>query len=508
MTAGKRVFFVEDNKLEQQVFLQYMKFHKIPYEFSVAGSVAEAKEILSRERFDVAITDYFLGDGIALDLFESLSASSTPVIVITGAGDEETAIKAMKAGASDYFTKSSDKNHLKLLPLTLENVIKKKENENTIKILSRALISINDAVFITDLNDNIIYVNNAFTKIYGFKFQEVAGKSSAVIWKSEEYTAYKNLLSSESHNQRFEGEFMNCRSDGTTFPISLSVSHIKDNFTGKITAYVCIARDITENKKIREELKKYSEELKRYSKGLEVKVDEQGRKLEEAKRFAAIGETATMVGHDLRNPLQVLVNTIFLAKMKLSPKFLEKNKNSVSETTMHTLTVFQEQVDYMNKIVSDLQDIARNIVVDWREVQFKPYIEEIMTSIAHPYDIKLHLKLNPSLPVVKFDNGLMKRVLTNLLTNAVQAMEKISGDVFLTADIEGRDFVVRITDEGTGIPDNVQAKLFQPLVTSKAKGMGMGLSVCKRIVEAHQGTLNLENNRKKGATAIIKLPLK
>jgi signal transduction histidine kinase len=162
----------------------------------------------------------------------------------------------------------------------------------------------------------------------------------------------------------------------------------------------------------------------------------------------------------------------------------------------------------MNKIVSDLQDIARNIVVDWKPVDFKPYIEEIMKSISHPYDIKLHLKLNSNLPVVKFDLNLMKRVLTNLLTNAVQAMEKISGDIVLSAEIEGNQFVVRISDEGTGIPSNVQEKLFQPLVTSKAKGMGMGLTVCKRIVEAHQGTLALENNRKKGASAIIKLPLK
>ena len=506
MVAGKRVLFVEDNKLEQQVFLQYMKFHKLPYEFSVAGSVAEAKDILSRERFDVAITDYFLGDGIALDLFETLN--STPVIVITGAGDEETAIKAMKAGAYDYFVKSSNKNHLKLLPLTLDNAIKQKDNENKIKILSNALMSINDAVFITSLNDSIIYVNNSFTKIYGFEFAEVMGKSSGIIWKDEEYTAYKNLLNSEKHNKKFEGEFTNCKKDGTTFPISLSVSHIKDSFSNQIVAYVCIARDITETKKIQEELKKYSEELKKYSQGLEVVVDEQSKKLEEAKRFSAIGETATMVGHDLRNPLQVLVNTIFLAKMKIAPKFIEKNKNSVVETVNHTLTVFQEQVDYMNKIVSDLQDIARNIVVDWRDVHFKPYIEEIMTSIAHPYDIKLHLKLNPNLPIIKFDQGLMKRVFTNLLTNAVQAMEKMSGDIVLSADIEGSSFVVRISDEGTGIPDNVQPKLFQPLVTSKAKGMGMGLSVCKRIVEAHTGELKLENNRNKGATAIIKLPLK
>ncbi|MBS1515958.1 MAG: PAS domain S-box protein [Bacteroidetes bacterium] len=504
--AGRKVLFVEDNKLEQQVFLQYMKFHKLPYEFSVAGSVAEAKTMLSNERFDVAITDYFLGDGIALDLFEMLV--STPIIVITGAGDEETAIKAMKAGAYDYFVKSSNKDHLKLLSPTLENAIKYRENEEKIRILSRALMSINDAVYITDLNDNLIYVNNSFTKIYGYSFQEVIGKNSHFIWNDGEYSAYKNLLNSEKHHQKFEGEFTNCRKDGTTFPISLSVSHIKDSFSDSIIAYVCIARDITENKKIREELKKYSEELKKYSQGLEIKVDEQSKKLEEAKRFAAIGETATMVGHDLRNPLQVLVNTIFLAKMKLTPKFMEKNKNSVVETVTHTLGVFQEQVDYMNKIVSDLQDIARNIVVEWRETNFKPYIEEIMGSITRPYNIKLNLKLSPSLPNVKLDQGLMKRVLTNLLNNAVQAMEKLSGDIWLTADVEGGKFVVRISDEGTGIPENVQAKLFQPLVTSKAKGMGMGLSVCKRIVEAHGGELSLENNLKKGATAIIKLPLK
>jgi len=504
--VSKKVLFVEDNKLEQQVFLQYMKFHKLPYEFLVAGSVAEAKEIIENQRFDVAITDYFLGDGIALDLFESLA--TIPIIVITGAGDEETAIKAMKAGAYDYFVKSSNKNHLKLLPLTLDNAIKQRENESKIKILSKALMSINDAVFITDINDNIIYVNNSFGKIYGFEFAEIMGRSSTAIWPEEEFQEYKNLLNSEKHHQKFEGEFTNCRKNGSKFPISLSVSHIRDGKHNSIVAYVCIARDITETKRIQLELKNKTEELQRYSQGLEIKVDEQSRKLEEAKRFSAIGETATMVGHDLRNPLQVLVNTIFLAKMKVAPKFLEKNKNSLMETVNHTLGVFQDQVDYMNKIVSDLQDLAKNIVADVRDVNFVPYIQEIIGSISHPPEIKLHLRLDEPNLVEKFDAALMKRVLTNLLNNAVQAMEKMSGDVVTKAAFEGDEFVIRISDEGTGIPDNVAPKLFQPLVTSKAKGMGMGLSVCKRIVDAHGGKLTLENNKKKGACAVIRLPHK
>jgi len=98
--ARYRILFVEDNTLDQMAFKRFVDNNAIPYDCTIVGSVAESRDVLGETRFDIIITDHSLGDGTAIDVLQS--AGSTPVIVVTGAGDEETAVKTWKAGAYDY----------------------------------------------------------------------------------------------------------------------------------------------------------------------------------------------------------------------------------------------------------------------------------------------------------------------------------------------------------------------------------------------------------------------
>ncbi len=132
-----KVLLVEDDLVDQQAFQRLVRSQKLPYDFAIAGCVAEAHEILSSQRFDVVLADYLLGDGSAFDIFEP--AGETPIIVITGSGNEEVAVNAMKLGAYDYLIKDLDRFYLKVLPLTVANTLKRKQAEEELRRFYRQL---------------------------------------------------------------------------------------------------------------------------------------------------------------------------------------------------------------------------------------------------------------------------------------------------------------------------------------------------------------------------------
>lgn len=245
---------------------------------------------------------------------------------------------------------------------------------------------------------------------------------------------------------------------------------------------------------------------KLYSDYLEELVRERTQALKEAQenllksqRLAAIGEAAAMVGHDLRNPLQAIVYSLHLAK-----KELESSPNS---NLMKMMKVIEEQVDYMNKIVSDLQYYSRpikpNIVItDLREI-----VREILSTIRIPKKIKVSINIEDAFSAFPIDPVLIKRVLTNLIMNAIQAMDD-KGLLRINAYTKGNDAFISVQDTGIGIPEENLSKIFQPFFTTKAKGQGLGLAVCKRIIETFQGSITLNSKVGKGTTFTIKLPFK
>jgi len=136
-----RVLLVEDDAIDQLAFKRLVEDENLPYTYAIAGSVSEARKVLSEEQFDIIISDYSLGDGTAFDVLEF--KKHPPVIMITGVGNEEIAVTAMKKGAYDYLIKDLDRNYLKVIPATVENTIKRREmeeeKEQLLKDLQNAL---------------------------------------------------------------------------------------------------------------------------------------------------------------------------------------------------------------------------------------------------------------------------------------------------------------------------------------------------------------------------------
>jgi PAS domain S-box-containing protein len=222
--------------------------------------------------------------------------------------------------------------------------------------------------------------------------------------------------------------------------------------------------------------------------------------LVKAQRLATIGETAAMVGHDLRNPLQGIAGIVYLAK-----RDLESRKAADRKAAAALLDTIQEQVVYMDKIVSDLQDYSQPLAPKLTETNLPNLIKQTLSTITIPEAVKVTVEIEKPAENAMIDPTLMRRTLTNLTINAIQAMPK-RGKLTIRARAAGDSTIMTIEDTGAGIPRKNLAKLFSPFFTTKAKGQGLGLAVCKRLVEAQGGTITVKSKARKGTAFTIKLP--
>jgi signal transduction histidine kinase len=243
---------------------------------------------------------------------------------------------------------------------------------------------------------------------------------------------------------------------------------------------------------------------KKYAECLEEKVEERTRKLQEAQnqllkteRLVVTGQLAAMVGHDLRNPLTSITGCTY---------YLEKNLDkNTCEKMREMLSLINKNIAYSNKIINDLIDYSREIVLELKDSTPKSIMNEVLSAVKIPENTRL-VNLTKNHPKMQIDLQNVKRAFINMITNAVDAMPD-GGTITVESKKEKSSVVFKVSDTGTGIPKEVMNNLWSPLFTTKAKGMGFGLPICKRIVEAHGGSIRVESAVGKGATFIITLPI-
>nr|MDO8082487.1 ATP-binding protein [Candidatus Freyarchaeota archaeon] len=252
------------------------------------------------------------------------------------------------------------------------------------------------------------------------------------------------------------------------------------------------------------ELEMTKEKLKEYAEHLEEMVEERTRELKEAQehllraeRLAAIGELAAMVGHDLRNPLTGITVSAYILKKKLA--------SVKDEKIMDLLDSIEKNVKYTNKILTELLEYSREIQLELTETNLRKVLKDTLTFIKVPENIRLS-DFTTDEPRILVDEEKMYRVFMNLIQNAIDAMPE-GGELTIKSWEANGNLEIAFTDTGTGISKENMEKLFKPLFTTKAKGIGLGLPICKRIVEAHGGSVSVESVVGKGTTFTVTLPI-
>ncbi len=260
---------------------------------------------------------------------------------------------------------------------------------------------------------------------------------------------------------------------------------------------------LTSEKKVGGAILSFSDitEIRKLADSLEDQVKVQSAKLVDSETLAAVGKTAGMVGHDIRNPLQAIVSDLFLAKTELSETPEGKAKEGIKES----LESIEKNVSYINKIVQDLQDYAKPNTPVAKETDLEALCQEVVFKNGIPENVEASCKIDKTVKKIITDPQMLQRILCNLVNNSIQAMSN-GGQLILSAHEEAGSTVIEVRDTGVGIPEEVKSKLFTPLFTTKSKGQGFGLAVVKRLTEALGGTVTYESERGKGTKFIVRLP--
>jgi PAS domain S-box-containing protein len=396
-----------------------------------------------------------------------------------------------------------DEKHaiVQMIGLVKDTTESKKALEATAK--QAELIDLSpDAIIVRKLDGTITFWSKGAKKLYGWNKEEAVGQIIHTLLKTEFPQPLVEVLKMLKLDGKWSGELSHTCKNGDKVVVQ-SYWLGKFNVEGKIVEMLESNVDITERIRLQSKLEESAVVVEEYANQMEELANKRAEQLKDAERLATIGATAGMVGHDIRNPLQAITGDVFLAKTDLIAIPESEEKTSIQES----LSEIEKNVDYINKIVADLQDFARPLKPNAEETDLKLVIDDLLKKNGLPGNVKVTVKVEADARKVVADSTFINRIMYNLVTNAVQAMPK-GGNLTIHACKEAKDILITVKDTGVGIPEKVKEKLFTPMFTTKSKGQGFGLAVIKRMTEALGGTVTFESQEGKGTTFIIRLPPK
>ena len=368
--------------------------------------------------------------------------------------------------------KNQIKEHAEHLEEKVEQRTKDlKESEEKLKSIFAASP---DTITVADLNGNIIECSEQAPKKHGYlsKNELIGINALSLVAAKDRKRVIKDTKRILEQGSTRDVEYACLNKDGSEFPAELSMSLARDA-SGNPIGLVAIVKDVTERKQMEKQLFR-------------------------SERLAAIGELAAMIGHDLRNPL----TAITAAAYYLKTKYLQK-KNEKAKEMFETI---EKGIGYSNKIINDLLEYSKEIRLDLKKTSLECMITDALSFAEVPKSIQV-INLTKNTPKLEVDVDKLKRVFVNIIKNAVDAMPK-GGTLTIASKKSGDNTEIDFSDTGMGMTKCMLGKIWSPLFTTKAKGMGFGLAISKRIIEAHGGKISVRSTLGKGSAFMVTIPIK
>ena len=252
------------------------------------------------------------------------------------------------------------------------------------------------------------------------------------------------------------------------------------------------------------------QELEKFTKFLEKRVDARTRELKAAQdelikkeRLAAIGQMAAVVGHEIRNPLAVINNSIYFIKTKLST-----GQEPDPKIAKH-IKIIESEIQQANGIINEILTYSRQRELQPERVQVNHWLEELLSVYPFPPHVELVKTFDPADPALEIDKTEMQQTIRNLIGNGIEVMPPPKGGkiTIRTRISEPGWCEITIGDSGAGIPPDVLDKIFAPFFTTKARGTGLGLAVVRKVVDRHKGRIDVESQVGVGTTFKLYLPI-
>ena len=354
-----------------------------------------------------------------------------------------------------------------------------------------------DAIITIDEMGLIVSANPATEKLFGYAVKDLIGQNVKTLMPSpfhEEHDGYLDNYKT-SGIPKIIGigrEVIGQRQDKSTFPMHLAVSEI---FVGDRRMFAGIVRDISDLKAAEKKLAEMNEHLEyRVKKGTEQLRAAQAE-LVINEKFATLGKVSGGIAHEIRNPLNAV---------KTSAYYLLNAKNVSDEKVREHLERIDRQVTMIDNVVTALSDVAKLPEAILNPVDLRPVLKSVVDAIDIPSNVKTSIDLPDDLPKVMVDENQIAIAFKNLVRNARDAMSD-GGQLMINVEVGETSVAFHVTDTGTGISPEIIQQVLERLFTTKARGMGLGLSITRAIVEKNQGKLSVESELGVGSRFSIEL---
>ena len=365
------------------------------------------------------------------------------------------------------------------MPRQVNEIMEKKgiseEETRVLLILKHAVENTNEAFVTIDEDHKVIFFNKAAERIFGYDRQEVVGHDLDAIMspscsKNHREAVARYIKTRIPTRIGHVTEMVASRKNGDTFPafISFSVTEVNGKlfFTG-------IVRDLTETKTLQE-------------------------KIMQSERLASLGQLVAEITHEIKNPLMLIGG---FAK--------QLSRAIVDEKNIRKLNIIIDEVNRLEKLLADLREFHHPTTFAFKKVDLEKLLLETLSmvrKVCQENNVHTVLHIDRNARFVVGDRNKLKQVLLNLFQNSIEAMEH-GGTLSITTRPSGGNVEMILTDEGHGIPEGDEDKIFSPFFTTKPYGTGLGLSISKRIIEEHDGScLFMKNKEGEGTTFKITLP--
>jgi PAS domain S-box-containing protein len=489
MSEPLNLFLVEDD--DDFAYLMRKSLERAGHRVTVCRTAADAMIVLGHSDFHLVLLDQKLPDMAGLELLQSIQQEGiqTPVLMVTGYGDEHLATQVLRSGALDYVVKDRALTFLSELPKRVGESVTRFRLQQLNRLLIEALESARDGIMITDLQGTILHVNGSLEKMTGYPRHELLGQNARIFKSGMHKTEFfaemwKKLLARTS----WQGELINKKKDASFLDVSLTVSPVLDH-RGQMTHFVGIYRDVGERKQME-------------------------RQLFQAQKMQSVGTLAGGVAHEFNNLLAGIQGyaALGLREKDLSPplsqflQFIVDLSDRAANLTRQLLAfarkpALSRQPTYMGRLLRSTAELVRHTLAIEVKVDIAPQPEPLMAQA---------------------DANQLQQVLINLALNARDAMSRPASIVFrlrqetLTGDVPcfpekvpaGDYVVLEVQDQGSGMTPEILCQALDPFFTTKdvGQGSGLGLPVAFGIVHGHQGYLRIDTKPGEGTCVGIYLP--
>jgi two-component system, LuxR family, sensor kinase FixL len=350
--------------------------------------------------------------------------------------------------------------------------------------LQSILDTVPEAMIVIDERGVMSSFSSAAERLFGYAANEALGQNVRMLMPSPYRENHDNYIERylRTGEKRIIGTgrvVVGARKDGSIFPMELAVGEMKSDKTRFFTGFI---RDLTERQEVEARLQELQSELVHMS------------------RLTALGEMASALAHELNQPLSAIANY-----MKGSRRLLQGRTDDQSQMIREAIDKAAEQSLRAGDIIRRLRDFVARGETERRIESLNKLLEEASAlALVGTRDrgVRVTYVFDPTLDLVLVDKVQIQQVVLNLVRNAIESMEQSDRRDLTIATERDREGMasVKISDTGTGISPDIAAQLFQPFITTKPHGLGVGLSISRTIVESHGGLITVEPNPQGGTT--------